>query len=303
MLWIFAGEDTFASYHAAQKQVQKLAGGRDVETIDAEDTTLNQIQQKLDSIDLFSAQGPMWLKRVDKNKTTWQWITGLDPKALSRDVVVWCEGKLDGRAAVTKKLAGEHLQVFEALKPRQFTQWTQQHAHTLGIKLNSDLAGALVEVVGADKWLLDQELQKLATFVSSGGQLSVQLIREVSTTEISGDIWRFLDLLTAGNRQAAIAELHKVMFYDAEQIHYVIAMLTRELDLLAKVLTARKLGLSMGETGLQGFVLDKTVAKAGRFSLEKVSKLIQGLFRLEVGIKSGKIFDPEAALMLYCLSW
>lgn len=304
MLKVFCGEDTYSSYLAAKDYAGRLSGEKDLpmEIVDADDLSLNELLQKVQNIGLFASGRVVVAKRLLENSKTMNYVTDHLETCLGWDIVIWHDGKLDKRKGLVKKLNQQkRIQEFVQPKVWEVERWLAGQISALNVPASQakPYATQMVVKLGDDKWQLSTELQKLELYLQIEGKLPD--LDALIGTDVSGDIWKFLDGLTMGNKETAAVEFQRLTKF-AQNDQYLISMLTRELSLLHDYLQVKAQGKSTKELKLHPFVLEKLSQKAQHFTLQKVKKLTQALLRLDIAIKSGKI-NPEVALTLYMLSW
>ncbi len=306
-LQIFSGEDTYESYRAAKKAAAELAQDLNIpmSVVEADELTRDEVLQKLQNIGLFSSGQVLMAKRAMKNSGLVEYIENNLEKALQLPMIIWQDGKLDKRKGVVKKLSqAKVLHDFPLGKSWEVESWLAAKLKNLGLPAGNikGFTNELILKVGTDKWSLSQEMDKISLFKEAKGEFPDPSV--LLGTDVSGDIWKFLDALAGGQKQLAADELQR-LFRFGESDQFIIAMLARELSLLNDYLHLLAMG-KVAEAGkilkLHPFVLKKLQAKADRFTLEKVKKLLQALLRLDFAIKRGSL-DAQVGLTLYLLSW
>ena len=78
-------------------------------------------------------------------------------------------------------------------------------------KLASSAAGMLLELVGPEFGLLDQELAKLALFAGPGGKITLEMVRDVVGGWQAKTIWDLLDAALSGEAAEALAQLDRLL--------------------------------------------------------------------------------------------
>jgi DNA polymerase III delta subunit len=302
MFLVFAGDDTYTSYLEATKAAQKLVEttGKELLVVDADDLELSELLQKAQSIGLFISGNVVLAKRLFDNAKIVAYLESNLEKVWEWPLVVWQPSKLDKRKKLVKQL-GERKRVKEFLteKPWQVEEWLQrQLEQKLTERVPKVYTQEVIERVGVDKFALSQEVEKIDLYYKAKQQLpDLSVLLNLG----DGDIWKFLDFLTSGNRAKALAEFEKLLATE-ESDQYIIAMLAREMQLMIDVLQAQQSGRNPSTLGLHPFVLEKTLKKASRFNLQKLQKLTWALLRLDFAIKKGEI-EPKVALTIFLLSW
>lgn len=298
---IFAGEDTYAAYHAAKQAAKKLAikNTRELITLEATDANPGQLAGYLSGMSLFDSGKCVLLKRPGDKTEVMEYVSQISDQNAAENLVLWFDTKPDMRQKLMKqaKTSG-YLYDFPQLKENKLALWVVEKAKELGLKWQDAMTSLLIEFTGGDKWRMENELLKIQTCAAAlARDIDVDDLRKLIGVEESGDMWKFLDSLGTQNKKEAVRELEKLLRYE-DSSQYVIAMLIREIGLLARV----KSSPDGKELKLHPFVLEKTRRKASRYSWDKIKQLSLSLLRLDYTIKSGRI-DPGLGLALYLLVW
>lgn len=107
-----------------------------------------------------------------------------------------------------EKAVGKRKVLDEAKLCKWLVAWTkQQHL----AKLESIAAEQLLEIIGPEFGLLDQELSKLALFAGEGGKIDVQLVRDVVGGWRSQTIWELIDAAADGDAAEALKQLDRLL--------------------------------------------------------------------------------------------
>lgn len=306
MIHLFHGEDSFESYHAAKAQAAKIhkqeTGSRLV-VLEADELEIDDFARNIQSTNLFGEQSIVLAKRLLANSRLSAYLEkNLDPM-LDKQIVIWHDSKADGRTALVKglKQKGEVTE-FAAVKEWLVADWVQKRAKLHRLSLTADLASTLVEYVGVNKWKLESELQKLRVLQDSQDRkLDKHAVLSAIGIDKTGDVWKYLDYLSGGQKGRAIKELERLYSYQ-DNTQYLISMLNREVWLLARISHALQKGLPLSELKLHPFVLKKLQQKAARFNTTTLKRLAKGLLRVDLAIKQGRV-EPVDALFMYTISW
>lgn len=107
-----------------------------------------------------------------------------------------------------EKSAGKRKMLDETKLCKWLVAWTaQQHS----AKLESTAAEMLLEIIGPELGLLDQELSKLALFAGEGGQIDVPMVRDVVGGWRTNTIWELVDAAADGDSGEALRQLDRLL--------------------------------------------------------------------------------------------
>jgi DNA polymerase III subunit delta len=107
-----------------------------------------------------------------------------------------------------EKAAGKRKVLDEARLCKWLIGWTKKEHNA---KLETIAAEQLLEIIGPEFGLLDQELAKLALFAGQGGKIDVQMVRDVVGGWRTQTIWELLDAAADGDAGEALKQLDRLL--------------------------------------------------------------------------------------------
>ncbi|HJN09353.1 MAG TPA: DNA polymerase III subunit delta [Pirellulaceae bacterium] len=101
----------------------------------------------------------------------------------------------------------------KVLDEKQLCTWLTRWAKTQhDVKLESHAASSLLEVVGPELGLLDQELAKLALFAGSGGKITTEMVADVVGGWRAKTTWDLVDAAAEGDAGEALRQLERLLY-------------------------------------------------------------------------------------------
>lgn len=186
---------------------------------------------------------------------------------------------------------------FKALQGQTLERWAADEFGKYRTGIEADALSLLLNSGPSDLWLLENEIKKLVAF-RKGQKVKLQDVVLLCRRQTEGEIFKTLDALTSENKKKAAELLHRQVQWGDSPL-YILSMVGYQLrnmlavkDLLDK---GRTQPAVIKETGLHPYVAQKTINQVGRFSLADLKKIYQGLLRVDVDLKTGKLV-PEIAL-------
>lgn len=303
MIKVFCGEDIFESYSNAKKEVRKISNDQNYKIINCDENfNVSDLIREVEGFDMFSGENAfLLLKRISKNKTIEDFLTNYYEKCLEEKIVIWEEGKVDLRNKFFKMVNNDgNLFNYETPKDIEMRKWLKDRLD--GIKFSDILITKIIENSYNSKFVLENYIKKFKTFRELNNQ---DLITEKDLDNLiglsaKGDIWRFTDYFGNRNRKKSIEEYIKLVEFE-DNGQYIIAMIQRELDLLFSLKKLESEGLPLKELRLHPFVLEKTIAKSKKFSINELKELIRRLFNLDLAIKNGEL-NEKIGISLFLLN-
>ena len=243
-------------------------------------------------------------------------------------LILCLRGKLDGRTKFAKAAAKAGWvigceQPYDRPPPWEdrapiwdspLTHWLSRHAASKGLELNPQTAYALHSRAGCDLELLDEELEKLKTYLAESKST---LIDEKAISAVTGElredsIFSVVDLFLEGRRRDTITALENLFErgYHAQNGSLVIDGPGIALPLLAtllKKLRSLRRGHALKRAGassmnlVQEGIVGKPFLSSFERQLERnppgrLAQLFDRLYNTDRGIKTGR--DPRRLLLL-----
>jgi len=189
------------------------------------------------------------------------------------------------------------VQEFTAFRNRELELWARGEFKKYGAAIEVDALACLLGPGPSDPRFLENEIKKLAAF-KRGQKIQLRDVQFLCRRSPASEIFKALDALSVGNKKKAAELLHHGV-RSGDSPLYILSMVVYQLRnmLAVKELVERgKIKTAIiKETGLHPYVAQKTIACAGYFPLIKLKKIYQGLLRVDMGVKTGKL-SPETAL-------
>jgi DNA polymerase-3 subunit delta len=187
--------------------------------------------------------------------------------------------------------------------PRDLVKWVRRRAADKGgqdAQFTIEAARALVEAVGAEQRLLDQEIEKLLAYVNMERPVSSQDVALLVPYAQEAVIFDAVDALGQRDGPKATQLLHNLLDHGNEPL-YLMAMIVRQFRLLIQIKELALEGLRPPDISrqikLHPFPTGKLYTQARNFSLEQLERVYRHLLEVDLQIKTGQI-DPVVALDL-----
>lgn len=150
--------------------------------------------------------------------------------------------KLDGRKRITKKMR-DRATVIEAkpLEGKDLSTWIQHEAKRNGVQISSANAQALMNTVGDNLLGLATEIQKIATYLGEGGEITPHLVEMLVPRTPEVDVFRLTDAYLANDRSTSISIYHDLLRSGEEPI-MLTSLIAGQIRLMIHVQTLRKKG-------------------------------------------------------------
>ena len=179
----------------ALRRLRTRFGDEAVEVLSAETVSGEDVAAALNSLGLFGAGRLIVVQGVEKwKKADAEALAAYlaDPVAGTVVALVVDEpGKDDTLGKLVARSGGEVL-AYDVPKPKDPSVWVRGEFARLGAQATDDAARRLVEIAGDDIGLLEQEVEKLATW-AGGEQIGPREVEELAVPVTEAPAWALSD--------------------------------------------------------------------------------------------------------------
>lgn len=274
-------------------------GDMAIERFDGEETTVDRMREGVQSMPFLSARKLVCLREPSKQKGFAEVIANVLKDGGDATDLIFYEPKLDKRSTYYKTLKKEtDFREFNELDAGSLGKWAVQYVKEQGGSLRQADAKLLVDRVGLNQQMLQNELDKLVSYDAAITRQTIEMLTELLP---QSTVFELLDAAFAGKAERAF-ELYREQRALRVEPQAIIAMLAWQLHVLAVVKAggARSVDEIAKEAKLNPFVIRKNQAITRRLTIEQVKVLIRDLLALDMQLKRSSI-DADEALQLYLL--
>lgn len=200
------------------------------------------------------------------------------------------------------KAAAQYGQVIQCMLPKgnALESWITKRAKSIGVTISPDAAVLLANFTGNQLRLLANELDKLATYVGSGGVIHVDDVHKLSAQVQEARIFDLTDALAQRNRKKALDILHDLLA-DGEPPLKLISTITTQVRSLVLVKELSQKGMRSAQIastiGMAPFVAEKALRQVGKFTPAQLEGAYRQLLATDAALKRSRM-APEMALDL-----
>jgi DNA polymerase-3 subunit delta len=190
--------------------------------------------------------------------------------------------------------------------PGRLTRWLGSWAMQVhDVRLAAPVADLLVEMVGPELGLLDQELAKLALTAGSDKRITAEMVTRSVGSWRAKTTWEMLDAALAGNAREALVQLDRLLLAGESPIG-ILAQISSSLRRFAAatrlVLQAeaagRRVQLSsvLERAGVKRFVLQKAEKQLRQLGRHRGALVYRWLLQADLDLKGASAVDPRLVL-------
>jgi len=208
---------------------------------------------------------------------------------------------------LAKAVAKEGLAIdCSAPQAGQLTRWLASWAKQAhGAQLAASTAELLIEMVGPELGMLDQEIAKLAVTVGPGGKITADVVKNCVGTWRAKTTWQMLDLALAGDVAEALVQLDRLLLAGENPIGLLgqIAAPLRRLAAATRLIlqaeaSGRPISLSaaLQRAGVKSFVLRKAEQQLRQLGRHRGARLYDWLLQADLDLKGASSVPPRLVL-------
>jgi DNA polymerase-3 subunit delta len=168
-----------------------------------------------------------------------------------------------------------------------------------GKQVPSAAASLLVDLVGADMGLLDQELCKLSIFAGARPTIDVAAVDQLVGRSRAESIWKIFDAIGEGNSAAALTILDRLLDQGEEPMR-ILGAFSMQLRRLAQAARLHALGqplpAALAQVGVLPFAIKNGEAQLKHLGLRRLQRLYDRLLEIDTGLKGGSPLSARVQL-------
>lgn len=185
---------------------------------------------------------------------------------------------------------------------RWLVQWAKQ---THQVLLPQTAAEMLVDLVGPELGLLDQELAKLALLAGKDKKITAEMVTQSVGSWRAKTTWEMLDAVMDGNARAALMQLDRLLAAGEQPVGLlgqISASLRRYAAATRLILqgeaTGRRIALrqALEQAGVRSFVLQKAERQLRRLGRNRGARLYRWLLEADLDLKGASALPPRLTL-------
>jgi DNA polymerase-3 subunit delta len=309
-LYVVHGDEPFLKRLAIQK-LRKLALGENLEeqtvsTYAGDKATFAEVFDDLDTVPFFDPKRVVIVESADpfvtkhraelETRLTRLPETGL----LILDVKSWAS-----TTRLAKLVADSATIVCKALPSNSVVKWCSTWSESQYQKqLASAAANLLVDHVGTDMGLLDQELNKLAIYVGTKAKIAPEDVDRLVGNSRAENVWKMFDLIGGGDVKGAFAILER-LFDQGEEPYMILGALASQLRKLAQAARlsgqGQTLGLALEQAGVKPFAIRGAEQLLRHLGRRRLDRIYDGLLQMNLDLRGNSPLPPRTLFERFLL--
>ncbi len=190
--------------------------------------------------------------------------------------------------------------VCKALESRKLSEWCVQWcAAQHGKPLAAPAARLLVDLVGTDMGLLDQEMAKLAIYAGSNSRIDTADVDQLVGQSRAENTWKIFDLIGSGQAGAALAFLDRLLDQGEEPLR-LLGAFSMQLRRLAQAARLYSQGQSIPDAldrvGVPPFGRNSAEQQLRHLGRRRLDLIYDWLLETDLALKSSNQLPPRTLL-------
>jgi DNA polymerase-3 subunit delta len=186
-------------------------------------------------------------------------------------------------------------------KAHNMAGWCRQWAtYRYGKELSKDAADWLLELAGPEYGVLDQELQKLSTFVGDAGAIGFEVVQRLTAGAGDDKAFKILDAALDGNCAEALVLLERQLAAGdpPQRLLNIASSQVRKLTRAARMAVAKSHSLpqALAAAGVPPFAIERSAARLKRLGRERMAEMFRRLLAADLAVKGGSGLDASTVL-------
>ena len=291
-IYFLFGEDSF-TINNALKMLEKKFAPLVESDFDRESITLNKessISQFVDFAYSFPFSGGKKLitvknfESINDKKSFANYVN--DPSDFTILLVTQYSKSAGLRSEPYKSLFAKKY-IFEAreLSGAELSRWMFNKAKTLNLNLSREAGELLLEMVGENKGILEMQLQKISTYVTSEEEISPDIIRNLSEKTKEYTIFDLQNAIGKGEKEKAIDYAFNLLNSGTDMV-FIIAMLTKFVGNFAKILKVKSVPEGVKTVGGSYYFMQKMPFFRNK---NRIIKSAKALLEADIRLKTSNI--------------
>lgn len=240
-------------------------------------------------------------RRTASTASAWAQLADALPTLPDTTLLILVDGEVQQNDSLLRALS-EHSAVHRETTPngQALLQWIKGRAEAKGSGITPPAMQTLAELVGGDLWTIDRELEKLSLYAADRSITDTDVRAMVPYVQ-EANIFNAVDAIMDGRPGPALRSLMQLM-EDGQEPLYIIAMIERQLRLIALARDLTDRGVSQPDLGRRmgtnsDFVVRKTQTQARRLTLPQIRSKYRRVLESDLAIKQGRL-EPTLSLQL-----
>jgi len=306
-VYYFFGEDSYNLSHTLhileEAFTPLLLSEFDKETIYSEDKSINDILGIATAFPFGSEKKLIIVKEAEKIKDKKPLKDYASSPAEFTVLAFFHNGAITNLSSEPFKTLDAKNFLFEAkeLKGKNLIDWLISIAEEKEKKLSEENAQVMVDIVGENRSMLEDQLEKICVFLNKEKEISLESIKQISSELKQFNIFDLQNAIGLKDKAKALTVANNLLDNGAEPT-FIITMLTRYFTGLAKIPELQSKNTPLQEAarivGTHHFYYPNYVKARNLYSDEKLVEVFRVLLKADISVKTTSADDKTIITLL-----
>jgi len=306
-VYYFFGEDSYnlsSTLHTLEETFKPLLLSEfDKETIYSEDRSITDILGLATAFPFGSEKKLIIVKEAEKIKDKKPLKDYASSPAEFTVLAFFHNGAITNLSSEPFKTLDAKNFLFEAkeLKGKNLIDWLISIAEEKEKKLSEENAQVMVDIVGENRSMLEDQLEKICVFLNKEKEISLESIKQVSSELKQFNIFDLQNAIGLKDKSKALTVAMNLLDNGAEPT-FIITMLTRYFTGLAKIPELQSKNTPLQEAarivGTHHFYYPNHVKARNLYSDEKLVEVFRVLLKADISVKTTSADDKTIITLL-----
>lgn len=306
-VYYFFGEDSYSldsALHTLEESFKPLLSSDfDRESIYSEDRSINDILGLATAFPFGSEKKLIIVREAEKIRDKKPLKDYASSPAEFTVIAFFHNGSITNLSSEPFKTldANEFLYEAKELKGKNLIDWLISIAEEKEKKLSEENSQVMVDIVGENRNMLEDQLEKICVFLNKEKEISLESIQQVSSELKQFNIFDLQNAIGIRDRAKSLTIANNLLDNGAEPT-FIITMLTRYFTGLAKITELQSKNTPVQEAarivGTHHFYYPNYVKARNLFSDQKLVEVFRALLKADVSVKTTTTDDKTIITLL-----
>ena len=306
-VYYFFGEDSYSldsALHIIEESFNPLLiSDFDKETIYSEDRSINDILGLAAAFPFGSEKKLIIVKEAEKIRDKKPLKDYASSPADFTVIAFFNNGAITNLNSEPFKTLDSNEFLYEAkeLKGKNLIDWLISIAEEKEKKLSEENAQVMVDIVGENRSMLEDQLEKICIFLNEKNEIKIESIQQVSSELKQFNIFDLQNAIGVKDKAKSLTVANNLLDNGAEPT-FIITMLARYFTGLAKITELQTKNTPVQEAarivGTHHFYYPQYVKARNLFSDQKLVEVFRALLKADVSVKTTSADDKTIITLL-----
>jgi DNA polymerase-3 subunit delta len=304
-LYVVHGDEAFLKREVVRAIRKRVLDGEGddlaVSVHEGEKAQLAEVSDELETVPFFGSRRLVIVEDADPFVSKFR--AALEkkfPKLPSSGVLVLELKSFPSNTRLYKLVADESSIICKAPAAFRLPQWCAQWCPARhGKQIANPAAALLVDLIGPEMGLLDQEMEKLAIYIGDRARIDPVDVDKLVGQSRAENTWKIFEAIGAGNTAEALEILDR-LFDQGEEPMRLLGAFSMQLRRLAQaarlVVQGKPMASALASVGVPPFAIEKAQVQLKHLGRRRALKLYDGLLELSVGFRGGSPLPERTQL-------